>query len=83
VSCFRGFRRVWSSLHGPRRANGRGLQFQQKHYKFSSGIVEGWNYKIKLTFRKAYGFKTLNAAPIALDHALGQLPEPELTHECC
>ncbi len=51
--------------------------------EFSSGIVEGLNYKIKLTFRKAYGFRTLNAAEIALYHALGQLPEPELAHEFC
>jgi transposase len=50
---------------------------------FSSGIVEGLNYRIKLTVRKAYGFKTLEAAEIALYHALGRLPEPILTHEFC
>ncbi len=51
--------------------------------EFSSGIVEGLNYRIKLTIRKAYGFRTLEAAEIALYHALGRLPEPELTHEFC
>lgn len=51
--------------------------------EFSSGIVEGLNYKIKLTIRKAYGFRTLQAAEIALYHALGRLPEPELAHEFC
>ncbi len=51
--------------------------------EFSSGIVEGLNYKIKLTIRKAYGFRTLKAAEIALYHALGQLPEPELAHKFC
>lgn len=51
--------------------------------EFSSGIVEGLNYRIKLTIRKAYGFRTLEAAEIALYHALGHLPEPELTHEFC
>lgn len=51
--------------------------------EFSSGIVEGLNYKIKLTLRKAYGFKTLETAEIAIYHALGQLPEPKLTHEFC
>lgn len=51
--------------------------------EFSSGIVEGLNYKIKLTLRKAYGFKTLEAAEIALYHTLGRLPEPKLTHEFC
>lgn len=51
--------------------------------EFSSGIVEGLNYRIKLTIRKAYGFRTLAAAEIALYHALGRLPEPKLTHEFC
>ncbi len=51
--------------------------------EFSSGIVEGLNYRIKLTIRKAYGFRTLEAAEIALYHALGRLPEPTLAHEFC
>jgi transposase len=51
--------------------------------EFSSGIVEGLNYRIKLTIRKAYGFRTLDAAEIALYHALGRLPEPQLAHEFC
>lgn len=48
--------------------------------KFSSGIVEGLNNKVKLTMRKSYGFRTYKHAEIALYHALGKLPEPELTH---
>lgn len=51
--------------------------------QFSAGIVEGLNYRVKLTIRKAYGFRTLGAAEIALYHALGHLPEPKLTHEFC
>lgn len=51
--------------------------------EFSAGIVEGLNYRVKLTIRKAYGFRTLEAAEIALYHALGRLPEPKLTHEFC
>ena len=47
--------------------------------EFNSGIVEGLNYKIKLTLRKAYGYRELKVAEIAIYHALGQLPEPELT----
>ena len=47
---------------------------------FSSGIVEGLNTKIKLTTRKSYGFRTYKCAEIALYHALGQLPTPEMTH---
>ena len=51
--------------------------------EFCSGIAEGLNYRIKLTIRKAYGFRTPEATEIALYHALGRLPEPELTHEFC
>lgn len=48
---------------------------------FSSGIVEGFNNKAKLTTRKAYGFRTFYAAQIALYHTLGALPIPETTHK--
>lgn len=51
--------------------------------EFNSGIVEGLNYKIKLTIRKAYGYRELKVAEIAIYHALGQLPEPKLTHRFC
>ena len=51
--------------------------------QFSSGIVEGLNYRIKLTFRKAYGFRTLDAAEIALYHTLGELPQPKLAQRFC
>jgi len=40
--------------------------------------VEGGNTKAKLSTRKAYGFKTYQAAEIALYHVLGALPVPEL-----
>jgi len=49
----------------------------------SAGIVEGLNNKAKLTMRKAYGFRTAKAIEIALYHQLGDLPEPEFTHEFC
>jgi transposase len=48
--------------------------------QFSSGIVEGFNNKAKLTTRKAYGFRTYYAAQIALYHTLGDLPVPKTTH---
>jgi transposase len=47
---------------------------------FSSGIVEGFNNKAKVTLRKAYGFRTFSAMEIALFHQLGRLPEPKFTH---
>ena len=46
----------------------------------STGIVEGFNNKIKVTTRKAYGFRTLRCARIQLYHVLGDLEVPELTH---
>ena len=51
--------------------------------EFNSGIVEGLNYKIKLTLRKAYGYRELKVAEIPICHALGNLPEPILTHRFC
>ena len=49
--------------------------------QFSSGIVEGFNTKAKLTTRKAYGFRTYHAAETALYHTLGVLPVPITAHE--
>lgn len=46
----------------------------------SAGAVEGLNNKLKVVTRKAYGFRTFNAAEIALYHTLGNLPEPKRTH---
>jgi transposase len=49
----------------------------------SSGVVEGFNYNVKLSMRKAYGYRTYEGAEVSLYHRLGQLPEPELTHRFC
>jgi transposase len=49
----------------------------------SSGVMEGFNNRLKLTTRKSYGFRTFRAAEIALYHTLGALPEPEWTHKFC
>ena len=51
--------------------------------EYSSGIVEGFNNTVKLTIRKAYGFRELEAAQIALYHALARLPEPKHDHRFC
>ena len=51
--------------------------------RLSSGAVEGMNLKVKLTMRKAYGFRTLKCLQIALYHDLGQLPEPMYFHRFC
>jgi transposase len=49
----------------------------------SAGVVEGLNNNVNLTMRKAYGFRTQEAIETALYHQLGDLSEPEFTHEFC
>lgn len=49
----------------------------------SAGAVEGLNNKVKLVTRKSYGFRSLKITKLALFHNLGNLPEPEFTHEFC
>lgn len=51
--------------------------------QLSSGVVEGFNTKAKLTSRKSFGFRTFHGAEMALYHTLGALPEPEFTHRFC
>ena len=46
----------------------------------SSGVVEGFNNKLKLITRKSYGFRTQEAYETALYHNLGVLPEPKYSH---
>jgi transposase len=53
--------------------------------QFSSGIVESFNNKAKLTSRKAYVFRTFKAAEIALyyamEHYLFPLPPTNFSEE--
>lgn len=46
----------------------------------SAAAVEGLNNKLKLTTRKAYGYRSFKVTEIALYHALGRLPRPDCTH---
>jgi transposase len=81
-------RRVARSRLEPLKKVARTLQAHQEvllnyfraRKTLSSGIVEGMNNKVKLTFRKSYGFRTDHARQLALYHALGKLPEPQITH---
>ena len=59
------------------------LNYFRAKKQFSSGVVEGLINKAKVTMRKAYGFRTFHIIELSLDHVLGQLPEPKLTHEFC
>ena len=45
--------------------------------------MEGLNASAKLAFRKAWGYRTFQAAQVSLYHQLGHLPEPKLTHSFC
>jgi len=47
----------------------------------STGVVEGFNNKVKLAMRKSYGFRTHRIIQLVLYHNLGELPEPEFTHK--
>ena len=51
--------------------------------EISTAAVEGLNNKAKLTFRKAYGFRSYKCLETALFHTLGKLPEPEVIHRFC
>jgi len=55
------------------------LNYFRAKKEFSSGIVEGFNNKAKLTIRKSYGFRSDKLREIALYHTLGNLPVPDLT----
>jgi len=48
--------------------------------RLSSGVVEGFNTKAKLTSRKAYAFRSYHTMEVRLYHTLGALPEPQFTH---
>jgi transposase len=56
------------------------LNYFRAKKAISGGVIEGLNNKVKVTFRKSYGFRTDKAREVALFHVLGKLPEPEVTH---
>jgi len=45
--------------------------------KLSSGVVEGFNSKVKLVTKKPYDRRTQNAYETTLYHNLRALPEPK------
>jgi len=56
------------------------LNWFRVYPRVSNGVVEGFNNKVKVIMRRAYGFRTYEALEIALYHGLGNLPTPPLTH---
>ena len=57
------------------------LNYFKARKVISNGTIEGLNNKAKVTMRKSYGFRTFRVTELALYHALGKLPEPELAHK--
>jgi len=56
--------------------------FQAKG-QYSAGVVEALNAGVKHGFRKAYGFRTYEAAEVALYHQPEHLPESEIAQRLC
>jgi transposase len=70
-------KKVARSLRGHRELL---LNYFRARKALSSGVIEGLNNKAKVTMRKSYGFRTFKGTELALYHALGKLPEPQLAH---
>ena len=56
------------------------LNWFKTERKISNGTVEGFNNKVKLIMRRAFGFSSFSHLEIALYHNLGNLTEPKMTH---
>lgn len=48
--------------------------------QYNNGIAEGMNYKVNLTVRRAFGYRSFEVIRTALYHQYGDLPEPVFTH---
>ena len=59
------------------------LNWFRARKRISAGVVEGLNNKVKLSTKRAYGYRTFDGIKTALYHHLGDLPEPKFTHEFC
>jgi transposase len=59
------------------------LNWFRAHGDISSGVVEGFNTKAKLTSRNPYGFRSTEALQIARYQHVAGLPESNFTQEFC
>ncbi|MDA0840533.1 MAG: ISL3 family transposase [Planctomycetota bacterium] len=57
------------------------LNYFRARKEINSGVVEGFNNKIKTTTKRSYGFRVPEVLITALYHQLGELPWPPATHE--
>jgi transposase len=49
----------------------------------SSGVVEEFDNKVKLTMKKSNGFRSDQGIQVAIFHALGELPSSKFTPKFC
>ena len=59
------------------------LNWFRAPHQLCTGATGGLNNRLKLTLRKAYGFRTFRAAELALYPTLGALPRPTCTRRFC
>jgi transposase len=59
------------------------MNYFRARREFSSAVVEGLNNKARVSLAKSYGHRSYDVLEVALYHALGDLPEPPLTHKFC
>jgi transposase len=59
------------------------LNYFRAKREFTSAVVEGKNHKARVMLSKSYGHRSYEVLEMALYHALGELPEPPLTHKFC
>lgn len=72
-----GLRAIVKTLQGHRELL---LNWFRAKKQFNNSIVEGLNYKVNITVRRAFGYRSFAVFEVALYHQFGNLPEPEFTH---
>lgn len=59
------------------------LNYFRAKREYTNAITEGKNHKARVMLSKSYGHRSYEVLELAMYHALGELPEPELTHKFC
>jgi transposase len=59
------------------------LNYFRAKRAYTSAMVEGKNHKARVMLSKSYGHRSYEVLEMALYHAMGELPEPPLTHKFC
>ena len=59
------------------------LNYFRAKREYTNAITEGKNHKARVMLSKSYGHRSYEVLELAMYHALGDLPEPKLTHKFC